>query len=104
MLEGNIPRFPRMTIMPSATMLTRRLTGTTDRSGFYRSTHPESFTSPHPPTAPAGAANRQTRDPRPHFLSPRRGQRSAPALLSRNTGIDSVKENAPDAAIVEVTS
>jgi hypothetical protein len=30
--------------------------------------------------------------------------RGALKTLSRNTGIDSVKENAPDAAIVEVTS
>ena len=43
-LEGNIPRFPRMTIMPSTTMLTRRLTGTTDGSGFDRNTHASSCT------------------------------------------------------------
>jgi len=32
-LEGNTPRFPRTKIVPSATMLTRRLTGTTVGSG-----------------------------------------------------------------------
>ena len=32
-LEGNTPRSPRMTIMPSTTMLTRGLTGTTGALG-----------------------------------------------------------------------
>ncbi|HEX9498910.1 MAG TPA: hypothetical protein VF926_11160 [Mycobacterium sp.] len=45
MLESNIPRFPRMTIMPSTTMLTRRLTGTTEGSGFDRNT-PRSCATP----------------------------------------------------------
>ena len=50
--EGNTPRIPRMTIMPYTTMLYRRLTGTTDGSGFYRNTH--QTPAPHPPAAPEG--------------------------------------------------
>src|SRR6478752_3369633 len=48
-LDGTNPRFPRK---PSATMLTYRLTGTTEAIGID---HDELDQSPPPPTGPASA-------------------------------------------------
>jgi len=73
-LEGNIPRFPRMTIMPSTTMLTRRLTGTTDGSGFDRNT-PRSCA--HPADTPAWSTTGKG-DITVHIFCPHGGASEAP--------------------------
>ena len=83
-LEGNTPRSPRMTIMPSTTMLTRGLTGTTGRSGLA-ATHLKSL---HPPgqITPEPASTTSTREAGVQFPVPTEGQRSAHELLTRKLG------------------
>lgn len=61
--------------MPSTTMLYRRLTGTTDGSGFYRNTHQNP--APHPPTAPAGRAT-AIREISDYIFYPHGGASEAP--------------------------
>src|SRR5271163_4720390 len=57
-LDGTNPRFPRK---PSATMLTYRLTGTTEAIGID---HDELAQSPPPPAGPARATTPNLRPPR----------------------------------------
>ncbi|MDT5371355.1 MAG: hypothetical protein QOC62_5786, partial [Mycobacterium sp.] len=56
-LDGTNPRFPRK---PSATMLTYRLTGTTEAIGID---HDELDKSPAPPAEPARATTSNLRPP-----------------------------------------
>lgn len=73
--------------MPSATMLTRRLTGTTDRSGFYRNTHPESFPSPAHRTS--GGGQPAKREIRTTFSVPTEGPAKRPCIADEEIdGVD----------------
>ena len=79
MLEGNTPRFPRMTIMPSTTMLYRRLTGTTDGSGFYRNTHTRILHLTRPQRQKGTTSKREIRD---YIFCPHGGASEAPLNCS----------------------